>query len=178
VIARRPGVLLVLLALVAAPLASCSGDDDDSTASNAAPAPPRLPDAQRLRGEYTLNGRAHRVDARIAFDHVIDPYRNAALAPAPNTRLVGAQLRILNTGPDPFPMQWARFRGYDERGRPLPEGTQSTPLRKTMPSRPLRGQVLSSITGFTVPHGRRLASIRMTSIVDAWRFHARWTLPR
>jgi hypothetical protein len=32
--------------------------------------------------------------------------------------------------------------------------------------------------GFTVPRGRRLASIRMTSIVSAWRFRARWTLTR
>ena len=110
-----------------------------------------------LQGEYTLNGRAHRVDARIGFDHVIDPYRAIASAPPPKTRFVGAQLHLLNRGPDPFPIQWARFRGYDEeRGRPLPAGTQSTPLRKTMPDRPVRGQVLTQITGFTVPRGRRL----------------------
>jgi hypothetical protein len=168
---------LLVVAAAAAPLASCSGDDD-STSSKAAPAVPRLENAARLQGEYMQNGRAHRVDARIAFDHVIDPYRSATIAPVPDARIVGAQLRILNTGPDPFPIQWAHFRGYDERGRPLPAGTQSTPLRRTMPDRPVRGQVLSSITGFTVPQGRRLASIRMSSIVDVWRFHARWTLPR
>lgn len=170
--------LLVLAALAAAGgLAACSGDDD-STARKAETPGPQLTNAVRLQGEYTLNGRPHRVDAQIAFDHVVDPYRSIASAPPADTRFAGAQLQILNRGPDPFPIQWARFRGYDERGRPLPAGTQSTPLRKTMPDRPVRGQVLSSITAFTVPQGRRLSSIRMTSIVDVWRFRARWTLPR
>ena len=175
-IARRPQLVLAALA-AAAGLAGCSGDDDAPVEK--APAPPaQLTNARHLQGEYTLNGRAHRVDARIGFDHVIDPYRAIASAPPPKTRFVGAQLHLLNRGPDRFPIQWARFRGYDERGRPLPAGTQSTPLRKTMPDRPVRGQVLTQITGFTVPRGRRLASIRMSSIVDVWRFRARWTLPR
>lgn len=114
----------------------------------------------------------------MEFDNVVDPYRGGALVPPANTRFVGAQLHILNRGRDPFPIQWARFRGYDARGRPLPAGTQSTPLRKSMPTRPVRGQVLTSITAFTVPRGRRLASIRMTSIVRLWRFQARWKLQR
>jgi hypothetical protein len=162
---------------VAAALPACSGDDDSSAERAPAP-PPQLTNAVRLKGGYTLNGRAHRVDARIGFDHVIDPYRASASAPPPKARFVGAQLHLLNRGQDPFPIQWARFRGYDERGRPLPAGTQSTPLRRSMPDRPVRGQVLTQITGFTVPRGRRLASIRLSSIVDAWRFRARWTLPR
>ncbi len=175
-IARRP--LLVLVALAAAAgLGACSGDDD-STGRKASAPPPQLANAVRLQGEYTLNGRAHRVDARIGFGHVIDPYRAIASEPPPKTRFVGAQLHLLNRGPDPFPIQWARFRGYDERGRPLPAGTQSTPLRRSMPDRPVRGQVLTQIIGFTVPRARRLASIRMSSIVDVWRFRARWTLPR
>jgi hypothetical protein len=132
----------------------------------------------RLKGEYSQDGRERRVDARLAFDNVIDPYRAVVLTPPPNARFVGAQLHILNRGRDPFPIQWARFRGYDERGRPLPAGTQSTPLRKAMPNRPARGQVLTSIIALTVPRGGRLASIRMTSIVRLWPFRARWTLPR
>ena len=175
-IARRPQLALAALAATAG-LASCSGDDDSS--AEKAPGPrPQLTNAVRLQGEYALNGRDRRVDARISFDHVIDPYRAIAVEPPPNARFAGAQLHILNRGPDPFPIRWARFRGYDERGRPLPAGTQSTPLRRSMPDRPVRGQVLTQITGFTVPRGRRLASIRMTSIVRAWRFRARWTLPR
>jgi hypothetical protein len=43
-----------------------------------------------------------------------------------------------------------------------------------MPDRPVRGQALSAITAFEVPRGRRLASIRMTSIVKLWPFRARW----
>jgi hypothetical protein len=45
-----------------------------------------------------------------------------------------------------------------------------------MPGRPVRGQMLASIVAFTVPRGRRLAEIRMTSIVRLWQFRARWTI--
>jgi hypothetical protein len=169
--------VLAALAATAAALASCSGDDDSATGTSPSQ-PPRVSNAVRLERHYTVNGRSRRVDARIGFDHAIDPYRAIAAVAPPGTRLVGAQLHLANSGPDPFPMRWARFRGYDERGRPLPAGTQSTPLRRTMPDRPVRGQVLTQIMGFTVPRGRRLASIRMTSIVSAWRFRARWTLTR
>jgi len=168
----------VLAALAAAAaLGSCSGDDDSP--ADPAPAPrPRLSNAVHLQEEYSMDGRVRRVDARIAFDNVVDPYRGVALVPPGDARFVGAQLHILNRGRNPFPIRWARLRGYDERGRSLPAGTQSTPLRKSMPNRPVRGQVVTQVTAFTVPRGRRLASIRMTSIVRLWRFRARWTLPR
>ena len=61
---------------------------------------------------------------------------------------------------------------------PLPPGTQSTPLRRTMPGRRVRGKLLTSITAFKVPRGRRLATIRMTSIVKLWAFRARWSVGR
>lgn len=173
--ACRPPLAIAAVA-AAAVLASCAGDDDpphgSSTAGRSQPA-----NAVRLQREYTVRGRDRRVDARLSFDNVIDPYRSIAVPPK-DARYAGAQLHILNRGPDPFPIRWARFRGYDERGRPLPAGTQSTQLRRTMPDRPVRGQVLTSVVAFTVPRGRRLASIRMTSIVRLWRFRARWTLPR
>jgi hypothetical protein len=162
---------------VSALLVGCGGDDDSSSGDSPA-AGPKLPNAVRLQGDYTHNGRPRHVDAQMAFDAFADPYRSGLIPPVPNARFVAAQLRILNRGRDPFPLQWARFRGYDELGRALPPGTQSTPLRRTMPDRRVRGQVLTSITAFQVPRGRRLASIRMTSIVQVWPFRARWTLAR
>jgi hypothetical protein len=170
-------VLTLAAFLTAAALASCS-DDDDSQGEPVPPPQPRLADTVRLQHQYRQGGRVRRVDAWMAFDNVTDPHRSSVLVPPPGARLVGAQLRILNRGPDPFPIRWARFRGYDQRGRPLPAGTRSTPLRRSMPNRPVRGQVLTSISAFTVPRGRRLASIRMRSIVRVWQFSARWTLPR
>ena len=136
------------------------------------------PNARRLQGEYTLNARAHRVDARIGFGHVIDPYR--AIASSRRRRRASWALSSTSSTAAPTRSRSSglAFRGYDERGRPLPAGTQSTPLRRSMPDRPVRGQVLTQIIGFTVPRGRRLALIRMSSIVDVWRFRARWTLPR
>jgi hypothetical protein len=171
VIRLRLSTVLVALA-AGAVFPSCGGDD--SSSGGAAAAPHGRSNAVRLQGDYTFAGRRRRVDAQVSFDHVVDPVRSLVVSPGPNARFVGAQLRIVNQGRDPFPIRWARFRGYDERGRPLPPGTQSTPLRRTMPDRPVRGQALSAITAFEVPRGRRLASIRMTSIVKLWPFRARW----
>jgi hypothetical protein len=175
VIPLRLSPVLVALAASAVVL-GCGGDDDSSSGSAAAP--PKLANAVRLKGDYRFAGRRRHVDAQVSFDDVVDPYRSLSTSPGPNARFVAAQLRIMNRGRDPFPIQWARFRGYDERGRALPPGTQSTPLRRTMPDRPVRGQVLTSITAFMVPRGRRLDSIRMTSIVKLWPFRARWSLRR
>ena len=154
----------------------CGGDDSPSGSTAAAPR--KLSNAVRLQGDYPFGGRRRRVDAQVSFEHVVDPYRSLSTSPGSNARFVAAQLRIMNRGRDPFPIQWARFRGYDERGRPLPPGTQSTPLRRTMPGRRVRGQLLTSITAFKVPRGRRLATIRMTSIVKLWAFRARWSVGR
>jgi hypothetical protein len=171
----RAAAVVAALGLAFAAGACSSGDDAP------APEPPvtlstKLSQPVRLDGSYLLDGRRRRVDAQIAFDHLTDPYRAAMSAPSPGTRLVAVQLQVLNRGRDPFPLEWARLRGYDERGRALPSGTQSTPVRKTVPDRPVRGQVLTSFTAFRVPRGARLASIRMSSIVRLWRFNARWEL--
>jgi hypothetical protein len=174
----RLRTLTVLVALAAGAVFLGCGGDDGSSPGVAGPAPPKLSNAVRLRHGYRFAGRRRRVDAQVSFGNVVDPYRSLSTSPGPNARFVAAQLRILNRGRDPFPIRWARFRGYDERGRPLPPGTQSTPLRRTMPDRPLRGQALTSLTAFVVPRGRRLESIRMTSIVRVWPFRARWTLAR
>jgi len=162
----------VLLAAAAA--AGCSSDDPP--ADPPAPPGPELSEPVRLQGSYTVEGKRRRVDAQLAFDNLIDPYRSSLSAPEPGTRLVAVQLHVLNSGPEPFPLDWARLRGYDGRGRALPPGTQSTPLRKTAPDRPVRGQVLTAVTAFRVPRGRRLAEIRMRSIVRLWAFRARWNL--
>jgi hypothetical protein len=176
VIARARWLAAAALAAVGT-LSACGGDDPTPAGTSPAPVP-KVAGAEHLKGEYTQAGEERSVDAQIAFGKVIDPYRTGVITAPPDARFVGVQLKILNRGADPFPFEWARFQGYDERGRPLPPGTQSTPLQKTMPGRPVRGQILASIVAFTVPRGRRLAEIRMTSIVRLWRFHARWTIAR
>jgi hypothetical protein len=157
---RAPAALAALVAAVAA--AGCG--------SGGAPPPDpvvtlrtKLSQPVRLSGSYVLENRRHRAAAEIAFDNLTDPSRSSTGAPTRGTRMVAAQLQVLNRGPDPFPLDWARFRGYDERGRPLPAGTESTPVRKTVADRPVRGQVLSSVTAFRVPRGARLASISKSS---------------
>jgi hypothetical protein len=176
VVARRRCLLPVVI-VAAAALPACGGDDSAPAGTTQATAP-TVAGGEQLKGEYTQGGRERHVDAQIAFGRVIDPYRAGVIAAAPDARFVGVQLKMLNRGRDPFPFEWARFQGYDERGRALPAGTQSTPLQKTMPGRPVRGQLLASIVAFTVPRGRRLAEIRMTSIVRLWQFRARWAIAR
>jgi hypothetical protein len=172
---RGPAVLAGLVVAVAG--AGCGGDD------SRAPAPTPTPKLQaelskpvHLLGTYSLEGHRRRVDVQIGFDNLTDPYRSATTAPSRGIRLVAVHLQVLNHGRDPFPLDWARFRGYDQRGRALPAGTESTPVRKTVADRPVRGQVLTSVAAFRVPRGSRLGSIRMYSIVDLWRFKARWQL--
>jgi hypothetical protein len=178
---RACGVLGVGLLLgAAAGAAACdSGGDEprstgrDTTVEAARPGA----NAVRLRRSYTF-GRRRQVDAEISFGDPIDPYRQSVQAPVPGTRMVAVRMGVLNRGRDAFPLGWAVLQGYDERGRPLPAGTESTPLRKTRPERPARGQLLTRLTAFRVPRGRRLASIRMSSGVNLWRFRARWSVPR
>jgi hypothetical protein len=166
--------MAVALAAMAA-LSACGGEDSGPAGTTQAAAP-KITGGEQLKGEYTQGGRERQVNAQIAFGRLIDPYRAGVITAPPDARFVGVQLKLLNSGRDPFPFEWARFQGYDERGRALPAGTQNTPLQKTMPGRPVRGQLLASIVAFTVPRGRRLAEIRMTSIVRLWQFHARWEI--
>jgi hypothetical protein len=164
-------------ALAALLAAACGGSDEPAAERPAATTlASSLSKPVRVRGTYVLDGRRRKVDALIGFDNRTDPYRGSVTAPAPGSRMVSVQLHVLNRGRDPFPLDWARFRGYDERGEPLPPGTESTPLRKTAPRLPVKGQVLTTVAAFAVPRGHQLASIRMRSIVDLWRFGARWTL--
>ena len=107
---------------------------------------------------------------------MIDPYRTLVTVPDAGERLVAVRLSLLNRGRDPFPSEWANFQGYGPRGRRLRPGTQGTPLRKSLPDRPVRGQRLTRLMAFRVPDGERLASVRMSSSVELWPFRARWRL--
>jgi hypothetical protein len=160
------------LCAAAAAFTSCSGSEQQSTPK------PALSGAVRLHGDYSLLGRRHRVDAEVALGKVVDPYRSLVVPAPPNGRLVAVQLRIRNRARDAFPLRWARFHARDERGRPLPAAVYSTPVRKTVPDRPVRGQVLASLVAFQVPRGRRIGTVRMTSIVRLWPFRARWVVRR
>jgi hypothetical protein len=157
----------------------CAGTGEapeKATQPTPAHGPAHLDGAVRLRGRYEFEGRSRSVDAEVAVDHPIDPFRASVAAREPGERLVAVRLRLLNRGRDSFPADWARFRGYDGRGRVLAAGTQGTPLRKSLPDRAVRGQTLTSLVAFRVPRRRKLASVRMSSIVELWDFRARWRL--
>jgi hypothetical protein len=166
---RRHAARVAALAASSLAWTACDGHRSEA-------GPASLAGSVALRNSYEFEGRPRHVDAQIALDNVIDPYRGLVTATDPGERLVAVRLRLLNHGRDPFPLEWARFKGYDVRGRALAAGTQSTPLRKSLPDRPVRGQTLTSLMAFRVPERRKLASVRMTSVVELWAFRGRWRL--
>lgn len=159
-------------------LASCGGDDQER------PLPPAAADLsspiakpQRLRGDYEFEGRRRRVDVSIVPRNVLDPWKGTVVVPPKGARYVGVTVRFVNHGPDPFPHEWANFGGRDDAGRKLSVRTARSPLRKTSPDRPVRGQALDQIIGLPVPKGRSLSELRIGSIVTLFPFDARWKLP-
>jgi len=163
---KRSALLLAALAL-----AGCGGGDGDATPAATTPAqalPRGLAAPVSLRKTYPFEGRTRRVDTVAVPGSLLDPWRTPAVPVPEGARLVAAQLTWLDRGRDPFPREWARYAGRDDTGAPLAR-TFLGPARRD-------GRLTVQPVGFVVGAGRRLAEVRMTSIVDVWRFHAKWRL--
>ena len=151
---RRMAIAVAVLVL-----AAC-GDDP-------APAGPQLGDSVRLaRGA---------VDSRLTTQVMTDPYDAAPVIAPRGTRYVAVSLSWIDEGRRPFPRGWARFTLVDGAGHRT-TGAVLTPLRRTHPDRPRRGQELTQIVALPLGDGRRPARLELGSIVARWRFAASWRL--
>ena len=152
-------------------IAGCGGGAEgsgDAQRPAAGIAPPRL-----VAGSYALAGRERRVRTTITPVLVTDRRRNDAIPTPRGRRQLQVDLRLDDRGRDRLEPQVLSFAAVDGNGARVGEAFR-LPLRHAQPNDPNGPRLLS--VGFTLPHGRKLAQLRLRSIVERLPLRLRWDL--
>lgn len=153
----------LLVALVGAVLVVGCGDGIDGA---------YFVETVTLERAYTDGrGEAREVDATMFLNAVYTSEREVPVTLPRGTQAVLADVSTVNSGRDPFPLEWAVFTAKTREGRTLDEQLRQGPRRVTDDE-----QVVS--VGFAVPEGDEITQVRMRSIVDLWPFRAILKPPR
>ena len=127
---------------------------------------PDVVEAVTLERAYTDGrGEQREVDATLSLNAVYPVAREVPVTLPSGTSAVLADVDIINSGRDPFPLEWAVFTAKTREGRTLDEKLRQGPRRVTDDE-----QVVS--VGFAVPEGDEITRVQLRSIVDLWRFRA------